>query len=51
MSVIWQKNMLAVAYYDLDDCQIYVMPDTVETQEFKLLSNGETTEISFSTIL
>lgn len=37
LSALWQSGKLGLAYYDLDTTQIYMMPDTMETDEFTIL--------------
>ncbi|KAL5017523.1 hypothetical protein ScPMuIL_007112 [Solemya velum] len=37
MGVMWHGGKLAVAYYDLDSAHIYLMLDSVETEDFSLL--------------
>ncbi|XP_060085682.1 mutS protein homolog 5-like [Ylistrum balloti] len=37
MGVVWQAGKLGLAYYDIDTTQIYMMLDTVESDEFTML--------------
>ena len=40
LAVVWQSGKLAVAYYDADLCQIFMMPDIQENDEFLLFHKG-----------
>ncbi|XP_041360061.1 mutS protein homolog 5-like [Gigantopelta aegis] len=40
LSVVWQAGQLGMAYYDLDNLQIYLMMDTMETDDFSLLKRA-----------
>lgn len=42
MSLIWGGGKLAVAYYDVETTEIYLMIDTVEQDDFQLLRKGKT---------
>ena len=40
LSVIWSAGKLGVAYYDLETTEIFMMLDTVETEDFTILRKG-----------
>ena len=38
--MMWHGGQIAVAHYDLINLQIYVMPDTIEADDFTLVKQG-----------
>lgn len=40
MGVMWHSGRLSVAYYDIDLTVVYMMLDSTESDEFKLLHRG-----------
>ena len=41
LGVMWHGGKVGVAYYDLDSTRAYIMLDTMETDDFKLLLRGK----------
>lgn len=41
MSAVWGGGMLGMAYFIVDTGHLYIMPDSVEREDFGLLRRGQ----------